>query len=383
MLKFLKALFGKTSAQPVVEGPVSVKLTDYQSWLSGLQEPARQQVSSQITASKQKINQLSATIKEKITALQSSQLMNPDIPDRAKDFMTGNRDEYTRRVQQYLDKLILPENPEALQSFIKQHTYDAEEFTKGILRPFQILQEFFSHETKEITLMIADIEREIEALKTTKEQNNPEAYTELLTQAELLASRQRQLSGLENDKKELEKQNNLRTHEQKARDIFNNFEPALRKFYRMATRNVKLVEHYLRDPVGSLIEDLHLEILEAVTDIERLLKFDRIPLGDKKEYVLDAMSMLNKQFLGNWLREYAQLAKTEKDAQKAFDECHASKMLIKIQKLREDTKRNNTITEQKLVQLRKDIARINLNELKTKLEEKTNNTTGKTVTILL
>ncbi|MEM4243041.1 MAG: hypothetical protein QXM31_04030, partial [Candidatus Woesearchaeota archaeon] len=309
MFGFLKKLFG-TGAQPVAEAPVIVKLADFESWLSSSSAPAKEKLLQQASASKEKISQVCSQIREKTNALQAAQLMNPNIPDRVKDFMTGNREEYSRRVLQYLDKITIPEESTALQSFFEQHAKDAGEFTKGILRPFQILQEFFSNETKEITSMTADIEREIEALKAAHSQANIEAYAALLADAQALVARQTQLAGLQKQKDDLEKQKQdaenaikalnaeeerllkdaereklrqaisdlqarLKSHEQKIRDVFNNFEPALRKFHRMATRNVRLVGHYLRDPVGSLIEDLHLDILDVVADIDRLLKFDR------------------------------------------------------------------------------------------------------------
>ncbi len=417
MLRFLKALFGY-GAQPVKEGPVAVKLSDFESWLASAHAPLKTRVSEQLSSSKNKISQIFAEIKEKVNSLQSAQLLNPNIPDRAKDYMTGNREEYSRRVLQYLDKIAIPENVESLSGFLEQHSQDASEFTKGILRPFQILQEFFANESKEITAMLADIEREIEAVRQAHNQANTGDYELLKNEAGIIAARQKQLSGLRQEQAELEKHRNeaeksaqalnteeerllkdparlealkktsearekVKAHEQKIRDVFSNFEPALRKFYRMATRNVRLVERYLRDPVATLIEDLHLEILEAVEDIRRLLKFDRLQLGDKKEYVLDAMAMLEKNSLGTWLREYGQLTKAEKDAYKAVENCDATRTLVRVQKLREETMRNAQLSGQRLTQVRKDIEKISLDQMKAKLEENIKTVTGKEVTILL
>ena len=205
MLGFLKRLFGY-GAQPVREGPVAVKLADFESWLASVQEPLKTRVAEQLLTSRSRISRISAEISKKVNALQSAQLMNPNIPDRAKDYMIGNREEYTRRVLQYIDKITIPENAESLGSFLEQHSQDAQEFTQGIIRPFQILQEFFSNETKEITAMTADIEREIETLKAVYQQANPEAYPALAREAETLLARQGQLAGLQKEKADLERQ---------------------------------------------------------------------------------------------------------------------------------------------------------------------------------
>ncbi len=417
MLKFLKALFGY-GAQPAKEGPVAVKLPDFESWLTSIQEPLKTNVSQQVSSSKARISQITAEVKEKTNALLSAKLMNPNIPDRAKDFMTGNREEYTKRVIQYLNGIIIPDDASQLAPFLDKHSKDATEFTKGILRPFQILQEFFANETKEITAMLADIEREIDAVRQAHAQANTGDYELLKNEAEIIIARQKQLAGLRQEQAELEKHRDdaeksiqalnaeeerllkdperlealkktsdvrekVKTHEQKIREVFRNFEPALRKFYRMATRNVRLVERYLNDPVATLIEDLHLEILEAVDDIRRLIKFDRLQLGDKKEYVLDALAFLNRQNLGNWLREYGQLAKAEKDAYNEVENCNATKTLVRVQKLREETLRNAQLTGQRLAQARKDAEKINLDQMKAKLEANIKTVTGKDVSIIL
>ncbi len=416
MLGFLKRLFGYGAQQEIENEMFVVKLADLESWLLSIRAPMNEQIKARLSASRERISQISASAKEKVNALQSAQLMNPNIPDRAKDFMTGNREEYSRRVLNYLDRLSLPDSTDHLSSFFDQHADDAKEFTQGILRPFQILQEFFANESKEITSMLAQIEQQILELQAMHRHTKPEAYAPLHTEIESLIARQTQLKGLKSERSELEKQKleaeksiealgseetrllgeherqallkkvgeaqqKTKVHEQKIRDVFNNFEPALRKFHRMATRNVKLMEHYIRDPVGTLIEDMHLDIIEAIADIQRLIDFDRIPLGDKKEYVIDSMNLLNKQYLGTWLREYGQLTKAEKDAQTAVDECTASKTLVRIQKLRDDTKRNKHVIELRLSNILKDIAKINLESMKSKLEENLKNTTGRQITV--
>ena len=417
MFRFLKALFGKT-AEPGQQTPATatVALHELEGWLRQARAPAQKQLVEQLAASRTRIDQTAMLVREKTQALQAAQLLNPNIPERAKDFMQGNREEYSRRVLQYLDTLILPSAAEGLSPFFDQHQRDTQEFTRGILRPFQILQEFFAHESKEITALLAQIEQEIVTVQTTHRQAKLDAHDGLTAEIQALTVRKQQRHGLEQERAGLEQQRidaaqslrglnaeeerllkdtsrlallaklnetqqRVRNHEQKIRDGFIQFEPALRKFYRMATRHVKLVERYLRDPVGTLIEDLHLDLLEVIADIQRLLQFDRLQLGEKKEYVLDALTLLTKEHLGTWMREYGQLTKAGKDAQRAVDDCDASKTLARIQRLREETRRTSQLTEQRLAQVNKDLEKIDLGELKAKLEARIKDVTGTTVTI--
>jgi len=418
MLKFLKALFGMEAAAVLPVSPVDVPLAELESWLQQQRAPGLAKLAEQLALARQRTTELAATVREKVQALQSAQLMNPDIPERAKDFMQGNREEYSRRVLQYADTLVIPDSAEALPPFLDRHEQDAREFTQGILRPFQILQEFFAHESKEITALLAQAEQELLALKAAHDQTLHAEHASMRTDINALIAKQRQRAELRDQLAALEKQRTeaeqairaLNTeeerllkdttrqaalqkgneahqrvagHEQKIRDAFANLEPALRKFHRMGTRNVKLVERYLRDPVATLMQDLHLNILEVIADIQRLLSFDRIPLGDKKYHVLDAMQLLSKDFLGTWMREYGQLTKAEKNAQQAVEDCEASKTLVRVQRMRDDTRRNLQLAEQRLVAAKKDLEKINLGELKEQLEKKAGEIAKSQVTISL
>lgn len=416
MLRFLKALFGRTASAERQPASAHVPLADLEQWLEQARAPRQAKLTEQLAAAQSRISELAAATREKVQALQSAQLMNPDIPERAKDTMQGNREEYCKRVLQYLDTLALPQGTAGLPGFFSRHAEEAQAFTHGILKPFQVLQEFFAHESKEITALLANIEQEILTVQTAHDQAKLGAYDAVHREIASLTARLNQRRGLEQECADLERQHrdaeqNIRTldaeeerllkdpvrhnalqkiaeaerrvkaHEQKAKDLFTNFQPALRRFHRMATRHVKLVEHYLRDPVGTLVEDLHLDLLEVIADIKRLLAFDRLPLGDKREQVLDALALLTKDWLGTWLREYGKLTKAVKDAQQAVDECEASKALTRVQRLRDETRRTKQLTEQRLAQVQKDLNRINLDELRAALETRLKDLTGTTVTI--
>ena len=416
MLGFLKRLFGGTTEAPEAPKTATVTLYELEGWLKRAQAPTRTRFVEQLAATKSQIGEKSSIVREKLESLQSAQLMNPDIPDRAKDFMIGNREEYTRRVIKYLDKLNIPDDAESLSSFLSEHQNDAEEFTKGIMRPFQILQEFFALETKEITGILAQMEQDFISLHTLQKESKVTSDESVNDDIRLFMARQQQLKDLETDRAELEKQikeavqaiksmnveeerllkdparveaiqnvgeaqARVRAHEQKIRDLFSKFEPGLRKFHRMAVRHVKITEQYLRDPVAALIQDLHLEIIEVIEDIKRLVQFQRLPVGDKKAQVLDAIQYMNKEYLGNWMREYGQLAKIEKEAQQMLEQGQAAQTLSKIEKLRTETRRNTQLNEQKYLKAKKDLERINLEELKAKLEQKTSEISGITVTV--
>jgi hypothetical protein len=416
MFGFLKRLFGGTGGE-IAAGPAAatIRLAELDGWLEQSRASARAQLAEQASAARARVNEVATAARAKVEALQSASLMNPDIPERAKDFMQGNREEYCRRVLQYLDTLVIPE-ADRLQEFFSRHAQDAAAFTQAILRPFQILQEFFSHESKEITLLLAQAEQEIQALSSLHAQSKPDAELAARDAFRAFVAKQEQRRALEDERTGLERQRDeasqaivalnseeerllkdparqaalqklsdaqraVQSHEQKARALFAQFEPALRVFKRMATRHVKLLERYLADPVRALVDDLHLDYLDIVADIQRLLTFDRLPLGDKRAAVLEVMPMMGKEYLGTWMREYGQVAKAEKDAQAAVEQCAASQKLARIQRLREETRRNLQLAEQRISHAQKGLGNIDLAALKDRLEQKLSDLHGAPVSV--
>jgi hypothetical protein len=416
MFKFLRNLFQRSAA---VQAPsATVPLEQLEDWLTHARAPACASLVEQLAATRSRVDQLVVLAREKVQALQSAELMNPAIPDRAKDIMRGNREEYCRRVAHYLTAIALPSEAERLPLFFDQHQRDAEEFTRGILRPFQVLQEFFAHESKAITAILAEIEQQLVTLRAAYDQANLDAARALSADIQALLIKHRQLQGLEHECREFEQQQReamqsiqaldaeearllkdpvrhqalqkiagaqklVSAHEQTIRDIFRNFEPALRKFHRMATRHVKRIERYLQDPVAALTEDLHLDILEAIADITRLITFDRLSLGDKKEHVLDALQFLTKEQLGTWMRDYGKLTKTEREARDALAGCEASRALERVQRLREETRRAAHLAGQRLAHARNDLEKMDLDALTRQLETRIQELTGTVVTITL
>jgi hypothetical protein len=415
MLGFLKRLFG---IKDDISEPknASVKLNELEQWFTITRQPLTEKLSQQITATKEKVRQYSEQIRQKITGLQSATLMNPNIPERAKDIMQGNREEYCRRVNHYVDMLILPDTPDELQDFFSQHDKDAGNFTQAVLKPFSILQEFFANETREITAILGSIEKELLDLRNKLSGTRINADTEVLTRIQILVAKQKLLQGLETEQKELEtqitdsertlqalaqektrleqhpeRQNAMqkiaeaderkRVHEQKIKIVFSQFEPALRKFHKMATRHVKLVNQYLREPVTALVEDIKLDIIEVISDIRRLFVYKRLDLGDKHSYAVAAMQKLNKEELGNWLREYAQLSKQIRNSESALKQLEQTKTLERVKRLHEETSRSTLLTKQKLGDVQKNRNNIKLEELKKELEQKLQETTGINVSI--
>lgn len=411
----MRSLFGKKEK---AETPVTaaVQLAALEDWLKQARAPAHARLAQDLSATKGRIDQLAALIREKVQGLNSATLMNPDIPERAKDFMQGNREEYSRRVLHHLDAVTIPGKAEELPGFLEQHHQETGEFAHGINRPFQILQEFFSRETKDIAALLADIEYAIQGLPSMRSQAKMDEYNTLCTQIQELAAKHTQSQGLAQQIQDLKQQSSeaerniallqteqarllndaarkaasqkldearlrVKTHEQQIRELFAQFEPGLRMFRRMATRNLKLADSYLRDPVAALVQDLRFDFIEVLADIQRLLSFDRIPLGEKRERVLNAMGKITKESLGTWMREYGQLTKAEKEAQFAVENCEASRTLQKIQRLQEEHKRTLQIIEQRLAYAQKDRERIGLEKLKTALEERLKDITGAEVTI--
>ncbi len=359
MLGILKNLFGKEREQ--------IKEQELDTWLDKKISTLKDELTHELTKTNQHITSGIAATKAKLEALEQGSLLNPEIPERAKHFMKGNKEEFSRRVTQFLQSLFLAEDLEQFEQF-KLKTQEAlQELLEGIKRPQQILNEFLANETRETNQALSLIESaiakfadilsrsiyfELIAIRTalhaaretqekraihTKELVNTEEAIQtleavskklkeevaLLQKAKALTDLQAQQASLAEQKKVLEQQ----LHQK-----FSIVETALRKYSHIAVHNKNLCDAYLTDPVKATTQDLHLAILNVLYDMKKAIERNVLDLKDKKKSkTLDELSEINKEYLGTFLTEYGRITKEQKIIAADIDGLDVT-TLIKIKK---------------------------------------------------
>ena len=366
MFGILKNLFRKET----------VKEDELEFWLENKIKTLKQELQGQLSTANERIRIAIGQTKEKLQALEQAGLINPNIPERAKHFMKGNREEYTRRINNFLQSISVTNDIEQFDQF-QSKTHEAlQELVKGIQRPQTILNEFLAHETKETNAAISSIENEIALFSQKIKQSNyfeflkvknsineaveaqerlkvigkqVEEIEQIIKESEdenrklqeevQLLKKSKKLTDLKEKQQALAEQKKLL--ENSLRQKFSNIETALKKYSHITVNNKRQCEEYLSDPVTALTKDLHLSILNLFYDVKKAVERDVLNLKDKKkEKTLEEINAIDKEYLGSFLTEYGRITKDQKQAAKDIEDLD----VITIMKLKNDKIIQNTET---------------------------------------
>lgn len=414
MLHWLKKILAKPSKQETI--PKAFTFIQAQNWILEQQAAKEKALRDTLLAHSSHMRNHAAELRQSVRALQDAKLPNPDIPDRARNLLHGNRSEYCRQVLQFLDWLPEPDAQELDNYFIKTEHLLAE-LGRKTARPFAVLQEFLAHESRAVHSRISNIAQEAAALKNilgglklaevrkaraaidtvlAREAQRKGIQAETAQAEKDLAETRKTLVGLHREKARLQGTPALleanekislarlavKNHEDAVREQFGQLDGAFKRFLRIATRHQKTVQAYLDNPVHAITQDLHLDIAEALRDLERVLEFNRLDLKDAvRKKTEAALAKTDKNTLGVLQRELGVSMRALRDAEHQLAQLDAAKQIERIHKLITEQDAREKHLVQHADKLHKTISRIAVEEPLKELEQELGAIAGSPVTL--
>lgn len=395
----------------------TVYLGNLTDWYETKQIPLREKLTKEIHRTKQNISYIIKNAQEKTTALKKAVPPNQNITPREKHFLQGNREAYTKKISAFLEELVLPEEIEEISGFIKDFRMKMHELAQGVARPMQILNEFLAHETREVTLPLGQIEKEIQILEEEfqktglaladrtkiqiQELQNQIKRKEALVAdinamtAEINELRQ-QNKGLAEEIALLQNDTNLSLAKQQKQEItskisqmqkeildsFSAIETAMKKYAYHAYKYKELATKYLESPIDALMRDFQLEIIDMLAEIKRQAEHSKIEMKDKKiKKTLQEIDKITREKLGTFLREYGQMYKDEKETQGRIDSMDVSIALSeKENRKRKNENRLNDLAGKK-DQCKAELGKTSTDEIRQELCNEIKNQLGVILTI--
>jgi len=114
---------------------------------------------------REKIEEEKKKLQNNISILQQTELKNPNIPERARVIVQGNKVTYVQKVTMLLDKVDLPESLNDIVEFCDSFDKFLDAFSKSTMRNYQILQEFFGNQTSAVAINIKNLDAYMKQLK--------------------------------------------------------------------------------------------------------------------------------------------------------------------------------------------------------------------------
>lgn len=333
MLKLIKNLFVKK------EIPIEkIELEQLNGWLDKntkhLFEKLDRAVSEIIAA----IEKEKKGVLENIEKLENAKLQNPNIPDRAKMVMEGNRKAFAKKVSHFFNNIDLKQ--EDYREVIRRCNHlinEIETMAKSTARSYQILNEFFAREAGTVAKNIKNVENYLKDIKNAVKNNKIDSVEKIKKDIENINAKIRLRKNLSGELEELEgsiknakgsilsieekikgiktgdehnnyenllKEKEKLEHEfKKIEDnLFHDFsilERAFKKYSKIAFEKEDLINDYIESPIKALAKDINLEIINIINNLKSAIRDDRLGLDKKKseKLLIKLKGMDNEYFL--------------------------------------------------------------------------------------
>ena len=292
---------------------------------------------------KQRFIALSDELKGVLAKFSAVELMNPNIPWRAKQVMEGNREQFIRLTSQLSEKLSVPEQSDLLGDFSMVLT----EYVERSARNAVILSEFFEDDVRSVRSVlrgfegciqplgelakesaflgrvecaIADVER-ANAERSQKE----EERVALKASIAQLEEFERKCAGAKTvliNKEEYVRMKaeileSVKARQEAVDEIVSLFGPLAdaAKKYGHSIKNEQLMR-YGDDALDALIHDYSFQIADHSSSIRLAIERNLIGLPtERAKRALESLKLLTKEYLGMLVHQYANARKKESSLQ--------------------------------------------------------------------
>ena len=378
----------------------SIDFSELRQWFDEKSKQNISELNKYIEDKNSELKELIGNTKQKIEIIKNAKLPNPDISEREKHFLDGNRETYVKSTLHLINQIENNKlSPENYDQYFSNIINEIEKFVKSNLRAFQILQEFLAHESSSIGSNIRKIELLINKQKEFFEKNNYKTIVKIkerIIQAENDINRKNKLSenaliveqeirdliekrdvvyseikNLENNqllqdllKKLKDIENKIKQQEQEIIHFISQIESALKKYSKISTQNQKVSENYIAQPIQALLDDNNFIIIKIINEIKSLIENNNIEIKDsRREKILDLINELNKESLNNVKNQIIDLKKIKESASKEID--NLPEFILLHKKLEELKHLNEKIEKEQdyIEELRREMQRIKPEEL--------------------
>jgi len=417
MLKFIKKLFKE---EEITEEKIN--FSELSNWLDNKEKPLLDNLKNEVNKVIKEIESEKEKLFDNIKKLKNAKLQNPNIPNRVKTIMEGNRSAFIKKVSHVFENIGLKYSDfEEIKDKSKELEKTIHSLGKGTARSYQILNEFFAREVSSIAINIKNIENKAKGIRESNYYNKISSINEIKhyfselngkmqSKERLLGELKSEKSNLENSKEESseikrkikgiksgEEYKNfeelLRGKENLEKGIknienmlfhdFSVLERALKKYSKVSFENEKLIEGYLKNFIKALDEDNELIIVKAVIGLRKAIEENKLGLDNKKsKKVLSKTKELDKEYFSSSQSKYKEikekLGKVTADIRNSKTKKHLDDSADKLKILEGKIESLNN----KISILNNEIEKIDSDKLRQGLQEKINNKLNEKITLL-
>jgi len=340
-------IFRKKKKEVKVE-PRTLRLEKVPELLKKLEETKYQHIFTSIAEHKKNIQTSAQQLEGLIRGLRKEALRNTKIPQKHVSIMEGNRINYTKQHEAFLNNITLSDDIDQLAIDVKEFKARLDKLGQITFKNQQILKEFFNVTIQRINKVIVDLTRSVEGIQkavTSKPITLLHDIRDDLSKIDnykaTLAKRQQEIAEIndqiaqlkEREKKllkyidELQHGQEYETYKKLSQELeekakqhtkavesflhdFSSIQKALLKYQRTSV-DEDLINQYLHSTLSTLSSDTPLKLLEILKKLQEALTNNTIYLDDrKKQKTLTTLATLTPERLKT-LQETVKTYETE------------------------------------------------------------------------
>jgi len=136
-------------------------LEELKNWQQNEIDRIKQEYDKKSEYKKTEFEEIIKKTKQQLEKLAEAELRNPNIPERAKNYIPGNTEQFTKSTIRYLEQINIPRT---INDF-NNNDKSLKEYFDNSARAGAILSEFFRKEVADVRTQIANIEKIMNELK--------------------------------------------------------------------------------------------------------------------------------------------------------------------------------------------------------------------------
>lgn len=357
-----------------------------------------------------------------LEALRDAELHNPNISERERQLMEGNRSAYISQHKQFINFINVSDDPSCKETaqFCRNFEELLAKLAKSTARGHAVMNEFFANHASRINRTVKSMSESISRVQEILEEGNvgvemigdvQKSVAELRSKRKLLSELDEELAILKKKlansnflkdkllkgKEELKQSDSysefksandgrdelwkrLRQAEDELSSLFSPLQRAMRKFERMLADGVDLFNDYMDNPMSALVKDEQLKIVDMLARMRSALEDGSLELKDSDKAAQRAGELTRERI--SQLR--AICVESKSSIKRIDDQMKNSRVLGELNDLQykvEHTESQIKILEDKIDKAQKTKEKIDLGSLKSSVEENIREAFGVEVTV--
>lgn len=422
---WLKRIFRgseKEEVEDVLEA--TVELDKLHDWVDEKADSEFQKIRPDIEAKFRQLREEKKKLHSELEELRDAELHNPNITEREKQIMQGNREAYISQHKQFLNMVEFSDDLtcKEVTGFCKNFEELLVKLAKSTAKGHLVMNEFFSNHAANVNRRIKMMGQIVSRVKETLEDSNlgvvelgdvHKAISDLRGKRKLVSEMGRELEVLdkklensnflkqkleksieqlkqtedyssfaESDRKRKELWSDLKQTEDEIGGLFSQLDRPMRKFERMLAENVNIFRRYIDNPMKALAEDENLVIMGLLEKMRSAIEQDRVELKDKeKDKALQRIANITKENLSDARTTYVEAKRSIKQIDDRMRHNRALQDMNDLQYKIEHTDNQIKILQDKIDHAKKTKERIDLERLRSEAQKKIKQSMGIEVTI--